>query len=37
VQEGNIQQIHVETENTKLDLEVKTQQDTDTPNLSDQK
>ncbi|KCZ27666.1 permease domain protein, partial [Acinetobacter baumannii 45057_1] len=37
IQEGNIEQLHVETENTKLDLEVKKQQDTDTPNLSDQK
>ena len=37
IQEGNIAQLHVETENTKLDLEVKKQQDTDTPNLSDQK
>ena len=37
IQQGDIEQIHVETESTKLDLEVKTQQDTDTLKPSDQK
>ena len=36
-QEGNIQEIHVETENATLDLEVKTPQDTKTPIPPDQK
>lgn len=37
IQQGDIKQIHVETESTKLDLEVKTQQDTDKLKPSDQK
>jgi predicted PurR-regulated permease PerM len=37
IQHGDIEQIHVQTESTKLDLEVKTQQDTDELKSPNQK